>query len=143
MYKRQEYVGSMPYHNLGSVHYAWFWNNNEYADWNHGHKGAYYSYSSQEVPISNPVWGGYPPSDNDVNAGSYEFHIYGINWLSDRMEFYVDQKIYHIHYFNAVSYTHLRAHETVLDLVCRLLLEKKKYYQSKTLIRSYIYSIRQ
>ena len=28
-----------------------------------------------------------------------------------------------------VSYTHLRAHETVLDLVCRLLLEKKKYSQ--------------
>ena len=26
----------------------------------------------------------------------------------------------------AVSYTHLRAHETVLDLVCRPLLEKKK-----------------
>ena len=25
-----------------------------------------------------------------------------------------------------VSYTHLRAHETVLDLVCRLLLEQKK-----------------
>ena len=28
--------------------------------------------------------------------------------------------------FDAVSYTHLRAHETVLDLVCRLLLAKKK-----------------
>ena len=28
--------------------------------------------------------------------------------------------------FVPVSYTHLRAHETVLDLVCRLLLEKKK-----------------
>eukprot|EP00657_Telonema_sp_P-1_P010913 TRINITY_DN5601_c0_g1_i1.p1 TRINITY_DN5601_c0_g1~~TRINITY_DN5601_c0_g1_i1.p1 ORF type:complete len:154 (-),score=53.97 TRINITY_DN5601_c0_g1_i1:80-541(-) len=28
-----------------------------------------------------------------------------------------------------VSYTHLRAHETVLDLVCRLLLEKKKNQQ--------------
>src|SRR5450756_1677176 len=28
--------------------------------------------------------------------------------------------------FNAVSYTHLRAHETRHDLVCRLLLEKKK-----------------
>ena len=27
-----------------------------------------------------------------------------------------------------VSYTHLRAHETVLDLVCRLLLEKKKFH---------------
>src|SRR5665811_1654047 len=29
----------------------------------------------------------------------------------------------------SVSYTHLRAHETVLDLVCRLLLEKKKIKQ--------------
>ena len=28
-------------------------------------------------------------------------------------------------YLQPVSYTHLRAHETVLDLVCRLLLEKK------------------
>ena len=28
----------------------------------------------------------------------------------------------------AVSYTHLRAHETVLDLVCRLLLEQKNTY---------------
>src|SRR5664280_702250 len=27
--------------------------------------------------------------------------------------------------YRAVSYTHLRAHETVLDLVCRLLLDKK------------------
>ena len=31
-----------------------------------------------------------------------------------------------------VSYTHLRAHETVLDLVCRLLLEKKKTRKSNT-----------
>ena len=30
-----------------------------------------------------------------------------------------------------VSYTHLRAHETVLDLVCRLLLEKKKNNNTK------------
>ena len=28
-------------------------------------------------------------------------------------------------FINPVSYTHLRAHETVLDLVCRLLLDKK------------------
>ena len=28
----------------------------------------------------------------------------------------------------SVSYTHLRAHETEADLVCRLLLEKKNYY---------------
>mgnify|MGYP003381550839 CR=1 FL=1 len=30
----------------------------------------------------------------------------------------------------AVSYTHLRAHETVLDLVCRLLLEKKQQHNN-------------
>ena len=30
---------------------------------------------------------------------------------------------------SSVSYTHLRAHETVLDFVCRLLLEKKKIHQ--------------
>ena len=35
---------------------------------------------------------------------------------------------------NAVSYTHLRAHETVLDLVCRLLLEKKKNHESTRMI---------
>ena len=29
-------------------------------------------------------------------------------------------------YIEAVSYTHLRAHETGRNLVCRLLLEKKK-----------------
>ena len=33
---------------------------------------------------------------------------------------------------NPVSYTHLRAHETVLDLVCRLLLEKTKQQKKKT-----------
>ena len=31
---------------------------------------------------------------------------------------------------DAVSYTHLRAHETVLDLVCRLLLEQKNNYNT-------------
>src|SRR5678816_1237994 len=30
-------------------------------------------------------------------------------------------------FVDAVSYTHLRAHETPEHLVCRLLLEKKKY----------------
>ena len=32
----------------------------------------------------------------------------------------------------AVSYTHLRAHETTLHLVCRLLLEKKKHNKTDT-----------
>ena len=36
------------------------------------------------------------------------------------------RKGYIIGVVGAVSYTHLRAHETRHDLVCRLLLEKKK-----------------
>ena len=38
----------------------------------------------------------------------------------------------------AVSYTHLRAHETVLDLVCRLLLDKKKHIDLHGNMRSHI-----
>ena len=34
----------------------------------------------------------------------------------------------YIHFSGAVSYTHLRAHETGRNLVCRLLLEKKIYF---------------
>src|SRR5660398_81335 len=33
--------------------------------------------------------------------------------------------------YEAVSYTHLRAHETKANLVCRLLLEKKKKQQNR------------
>ncbi len=36
--------------------------------------------------------------------------------------------------YTAVSYTHLRAHETVLDLVCRLLLEKKKKEETEHVV---------
>src|SRR5665811_391277 len=45
-----------------------------------------------------------------------------IRWLAHG----VSLDIARVQPFIAVSYTHLRAHETVLDLVCRLLLEKKK-----------------
>ena len=38
---------------------------------------------------------------------------------------YISELIWREFYRYPVSYTHLRAHETVLDLVCRLLLEKK------------------
>ena len=41
--------------------------------------------------------------------------------------------------FGSVSYTHLRAHETVLDLVCRLLLEKKKYTKPEHICEQYTY----
>ncbi len=100
-----EYVGSIPYHNLGSVHYAWFWENNQWRDWNHGHMGAYYSYEHQEVPDpSEPGYGGYPVSSDEPNAGSTGFHTYGIDWYDDRIEFFVDYIVYHIHYLNDGGY---------------------------------------
>ena len=46
------------------------------------------------------------------------------------LRFGVDEAEHAEREVDAVSYTHLRAHETVLDLVCRLLLEKKKTQQT-------------
>ena len=63
-------------------------------------------YKRQAQPrkiISSPTWSGLESEKVSYNAG------------------YTN-----VHELIPVSYTHLRAHETVLDLVCRLLLEKKK-----------------
>lgn len=95
-----EYVAAIPFHNLGSVHYAWSWENNEYRDWNHGHLGGYFNYAQQQVPLQNPSYGNYPVKETEVNAGSYSFHTYGIEWYNDRLEFFIDDVVYHIHYFN-------------------------------------------
>ncbi len=96
-----EYVGSIPFNNLGSVHYAWFWENNQWQEWNHGHSGAYYNYKDQEVPTpSEPGYGAWPPTIGDPNAGSTGFHTYGIDWHANRIEFFVDDNVYHIHYLN-------------------------------------------
>src|SRR5665811_2605055 len=56
-----------------------------------------------------------------LSTGAAEFSSlvqHGIDHTQDGWDFF--------HWCRSVSYTHLRAHETVLDLVCRLLLEKKK-----------------
>ena len=95
-----EYIGSIPFYNLGSVHYAWSWENNQYQDWNHAHEGAYYSYADKQVPATNPAWGGWPVSSGNAAAGSGGFHIYRIDWYANRMEFTIDDQVYHIHYFN-------------------------------------------
>src|SRR5450756_2476550 len=42
------------------------------------------------------------------------------------LKVFYNAETYHKDYYKTVSYTHLRAHETRHDLVCRLLLEKKK-----------------
>ena len=39
----------------------------------------------------------------------------------------------------SVSYTHLRAHETEADLVCRLLLEKKNFFNDTATTEIYTY----
>lgn len=96
-----EYVGAIPYHNLGSVHYAYDWANNEWQSWNHAHQGFYYSYENEQVPDpSEPGYGNYPPPLGAAFAGSSAFHNYGIDWFDDRIEFFVDSTVYHIHYFN-------------------------------------------
>ncbi len=95
-----EYVGAIPFNNLGSVHYAWSYENNQFQDWNHGHKGGYYSYQETQVPAVNPVFGGWPTTDNNTNAGSGGYHLYRIDWYADRIEFSIDEQVYHINYFN-------------------------------------------
>jgi len=96
-----EYVGAIPYNNLGSVHYAYTWANNEWQSWNHGHQGFYYNYETEQVPDpSEPGYGNYPPPIGATYAGSSTFHNYGIDWFDDRIEFFIDSSVYHIHYFN-------------------------------------------
>ncbi|RZM24260.1 MAG: glycoside hydrolase family 16 protein [Pedobacter sp.] len=95
-----EYVGAIPNHNLGSVHYAWFWENNEWRDWNHGHKGGYFSFAERQTPIVNPTYGGWPVPATAPNTGSGAYHLYRVDWFTDRIEFSVDEQVYHINYFN-------------------------------------------
>lgn len=68
-----EYVGSLAAYNLGTVHYAWQYNNNQYADWNHGSHGAYYSFAEQQLPDS-PEW-----LQVDLGA-TYNISRVNLNW---------------------------------------------------------------
>ena len=59
--------------------------------------------------------GDWPPNYPDAKRRGYDLATIR-RWM----------QVFGKRYFaNPVSYTHLRAHETVLDIVCRLLLEKK------------------
>lgn len=95
-----EYVGAIPNYNLGSVHYAFSWQDNKYQSWNHGHKGGYYGYADKQVPANNPNYGGWPVAANSPAAGSGGYHIYRVEFFSDRLEFSVDDQVYHTNYFN-------------------------------------------
>ena len=55
-------------------------------------------------------------SEKKFTANQESFPLFLRSIVRDRLVF-----------IQAVSYTHLRAHETAANLVCRLLLEKKKH----------------
>ena len=62
--------------------------------------------------------------------GAFDKSLAGMNYLHEVGVPYQINTTVARHNIHPVSYTHLRAHETVLDLVCRLLLEKKKTNQN-------------
>mgnify|MGYP003381595004 CR=1 FL=1 len=83
---------------------------------------------SQQTTDGGFILGGYSSSGisgdkTESNMGEYDYWIIktdasgNISWQNSIKTNKNDM---------SVSYTHLRAHETVLDIVCRLLLEKTK-----------------
>ena len=63
----------------------------------------------------------------DEIDGAPEEKARGITISTAHVEYETENRHYaHVDCPGPVSYTHLRAHETREDLVCRLLLEKKK-----------------
>jgi beta-glucanase (GH16 family) len=95
-----EYVAVKPYANLGSVHYAWSYQNNQFLAWNHGIQGGHYSYEEKQVPAIDPGYGPTLGANSSPNAGSGAYHLYRIDYFKDRIEFSIDENIYHINYFN-------------------------------------------
>ena len=68
-----EYVGSLPAYNLGTVHYAYRYNDNQYQDGNHGQHGGYYSFAEQQLPDA--------PESIRVDLGAlYSVDHASLNW---------------------------------------------------------------
>ena len=63
--------------------------------------------------------------DSQPGVGFFETAVFFKRRIVQVIEVYVGTPVV-ARRAGPVSYTHLRAHETVLDLVCRLLLETKK-----------------
>src|SRR5660397_297787 len=70
---------------------------------------------------------------HEIKGEELHFYFTELNKVPDG---YSGAKLHSKGFFPAVSYTHLRAHETKANLVCRLLLEKKKKKKNKKLRRN-------
>lgn len=99
-----EYNGLYPQYNLGSVHYAWRWNQNNWGgDANHAHAGGIYNpidRTVQYVAQGRDGCSGPGMSTDKTHLLGANYHVYGINWYNDRIEFYVDQDVFHTFYIN-------------------------------------------
>ena len=85
--------------------------------------------------FDNPIWGERNNPQAEQQAlrvlayfRKHALPILHVQHISDnpQSQFHNKQNQEFKSRFEPVSYTHLRAHETTLHLVCRLLLEKKK-----------------
>ena len=77
------------------------------------------------ILVSN--WMGLIPGYDSIGLWEHKPHFVGLKaaeeFEAERTaagESFTEEEVHHVE--EAVSYTHLRAHETVLDIVCRLLL---------------------
>ncbi|MBO4370438.1 MAG: glycoside hydrolase family 16 protein, partial [Paludibacteraceae bacterium] len=90
-----EYNGLYPDYNLGSCHYAYNWNNFEYGgEWNHGQASGIYYESNRKTKFNAPnhydgCTGYASQGTSQDNRLGDSWHIYGINWYADRIEFYI------------------------------------------------------
>lgn len=96
-----EYNGMYPEYNLGSVHYCWGWNDNKWAGQGQHAQASNVYFATDRTKKFNSAGrdgctGNNSMTQNKNNLLGADWHVYGVNWYSNRIEFYVDQDVYHI-----------------------------------------------
>eukprot|EP00658_Telonema_sp_P-2_P025679 TRINITY_DN2033_c0_g1_i3.p1 TRINITY_DN2033_c0_g1~~TRINITY_DN2033_c0_g1_i3.p1 ORF type:complete len:167 (-),score=56.89 TRINITY_DN2033_c0_g1_i3:112-612(-) len=79
-----------------------------------------------QIPVLEKFFGFLQSKDNVSRVVSIRMELATLESAYQEGLRQISQDPSEDHIFRAVSYTHLRAHETPEHLVCRLLLEKKK-----------------
>ena len=103
-------------------------------------------YMAMHHPFTMPMeedWDKIDSEPGAVRAKAYDIVLNGTELGGGSVRIHQDdiqEKMFEVLGFTkAVSYTHLRAHETDSYLVCRLLLEKKKNHHSHHPFGSYVF----